>query len=75
MSKVALQRLKKELDMLYREPPPGISAWAKEDNFFEIEAGALSLWAPCVWHVRRGDGGTFHLPGLPPRHRSDSWGR
>jgi ubiquitin-protein ligase len=39
MSKVALLRLKKELDMLYREPPPGISAWAKEENSFEIEAG------------------------------------
>lgn len=25
--------------MLYREPPPGISAWAKEDGSFEVEAG------------------------------------
>ena len=38
-SRVALSRLRKELDMLHREPPPGISAWAKEDGSFEIEAG------------------------------------
>ena len=33
-------RLKKELKMLYEDPPPGISAWAQEENFHEIEAGA-----------------------------------
>jgi len=26
--------------MLYEDPPPGISAWAQEENFHEIEAGA-----------------------------------
>ena len=38
---IGLLRLKKELVMLYQDPPPGISAWAKEDNASELEAGAL----------------------------------
>ena len=37
---IGLMRLKKELKMLYEDPPPGISAWAQEENFHEIEAGA-----------------------------------
>jgi len=36
---VALSRVKKELEMLYTDPPPGISAWlAHEDDAREIEA-------------------------------------
>ena len=36
---IALNRVKKELQMLYTDPPPGISAWAKEeDSLREIEA-------------------------------------
>ena len=37
---IGLMRLKKELKMLYEDPPPGISAWAREENVHEIEAGA-----------------------------------
>ena len=40
---VGLMRLKKELKMLYEDPPPGISAWAQEENFHEIEAGAAHI--------------------------------
>ena len=40
---VGLMRLKKELKMLYEDPPPGISAWAQEENFHEIEAGAAHM--------------------------------
>jgi ubiquitin-protein ligase len=42
-SNVGLMRLKKELKMLYEDPPPGISAWAQEENFHEIEAGAAHM--------------------------------
>uniref|UniRef100_A0A7S0JCU1 E2 ubiquitin-conjugating enzyme n=1 Tax=Calcidiscus leptoporus TaxID=127549 RepID=A0A7S0JCU1_9EUKA len=37
-SNVALARLKKELGMLYHDPPPGISAWEREESKFEIDA-------------------------------------
>ena len=40
LSGVALMRMKKELDMLYKDPSPGISAWPKEDAASELEAGA-----------------------------------
>jgi ubiquitin-protein ligase len=36
---VALNRVRKELQMLFEDPPPGISAWFKEDDSREIEAG------------------------------------
>ena len=42
---IGLMRLKKELKMLYEDPPPGISAWAQEENFHEIEAGAAIISA------------------------------
>lgn len=45
---VGLMRLKKELKMLYEDPPPGISAWAQEENFHEIEAGAAHMPAISV---------------------------
>ena len=35
---VALNRVRKELQMLYEDPPPGISAWFKEDDSREVEA-------------------------------------
>ncbi|EOD22912.1 hypothetical protein EMIHUDRAFT_47260, partial [Emiliania huxleyi CCMP1516] len=65
----ALSRLRKELDMLHREPPPGISAWAKEDGSFEIEA--VIHGAEDTPYAR----GSFHLllavperyPFEPPR--------
>ena len=39
LSGVALNRVRKELKMLYEEPPPGISAWAREeDSLREIDA-------------------------------------
>ena len=37
---VALMRMKKELDMLFKDPSPGISAWMKEDAASDLEAGA-----------------------------------
>ncbi len=41
LSGVALMRIQKELKMLYEEPPPGISAWMRDDeNSAELEAGA-----------------------------------
>ena len=43
---VAALRLKKELKMLYEEPPPGISAWAREENCHELEAGACEALGP-----------------------------
>ena len=59
LSGVALMRVQKELKMIYEEPPPGISAWAREDNLRELEAGMhsamcgtqaylLSSLRPCV---------------------------
>lgn len=38
--------------MLYEDPPPGISAWARDDNLSQIEAGALCKGAArlCVPH-------------------------
>ena len=36
---VARMRVQKELKMLYEEPPPGISAWARDDDMSELEAG------------------------------------
>eukprot|EP00965_Chrysotila_dentata_P208677 6184836-Pleurochrysis_carterae.AAC.2 len=38
MTHVGHLRLKKELNMMYREPPPGISAWANEEDSSELEA-------------------------------------
>lgn len=35
---IALNRVRKELQMLYVDPPPGISAWFREDDSREIEA-------------------------------------
>ena len=35
---VAKMRVHKEMQMLYVDPPPGISAWAKEEDSREIEA-------------------------------------
>lgn len=66
MSK-ALPRLKKELDMLYREPPPGISAWAKEDGSFEVEAGARAR--PSAGAAR-----ALLADSLRRVARSDPWG-
>lgn len=40
---VSAARLKKEMALLYKDPPPGISAWVKEDDMNELEAGALPL--------------------------------
>ena len=40
---VSAARLKKEMALLYKDPPPGISAWVKEDDMNEFEAGALPL--------------------------------
>ena len=45
LSGVALARLKKEMEMLFKDPPPGISAWVKEDDSREVEAGALASGA------------------------------
>ena len=42
LSGVALMRIQKELKMLYEEPPPGISAWIREENSAELEAGMHS---------------------------------
>ena len=39
---VGALRLKKELKMLYEDPPPGISAWAQEENVHELDAGAFA---------------------------------
>ena len=36
---VGTMRLKKELKMIYEEPPPGISAWPQEENMHELDAG------------------------------------
>lgn len=36
---VALMRMKKELEMLFHEPSPGVSAWVKEEQPSELEAG------------------------------------
>lgn len=38
---VSAARLKKEMGLLYKEPPPGISAWVKEEDMNELEAGSL----------------------------------
>eukprot|EP00316_Scyphosphaera_apsteinii_P004983 CAMPEP_0119322596 /NCGR_PEP_ID=MMETSP1333-20130426/58656_1 /TAXON_ID=418940 /ORGANISM="Scyphosphaera apsteinii, Strain RCC1455" /LENGTH=266 /DNA_ID=CAMNT_0007329863 /DNA_START=34 /DNA_END=835 /DNA_ORIENTATION=+ len=38
MANRGLLRLKKELKMIYEDPPPGISAWTSEDNASELEA-------------------------------------
>ena len=35
---VALMRVQKELKMIYEDPPPGISAWARDDSMSELEA-------------------------------------
>ena len=35
---VALHRVTKELRMLFEDPPPGISAWAREEDSREVEA-------------------------------------
>ena len=45
MAGVGAMRLKKELKMIYEEPPPGISAWPQEENMFELDAGAASSHA------------------------------
>jgi len=35
-----LVRVQKELKMLEKDPPPGVSCWPKsEDQIFELEAG------------------------------------
>ena len=48
---IALNRVRKELTMLFKDPPPGISAWAREEDAREIDAGApreaLLTCAPC----------------------------
>lgn len=36
---VSTMRLKKELKMIYEEPPPGVSAWPQEENMHELDAG------------------------------------
>ena len=39
---IALTRVRKELKMIYEQPPPGISAWwPHEEDAREIEAGVL----------------------------------
>ena len=35
-------RMKKEMDMLQKDPPPGVSAWFKDDNINEITARKLN---------------------------------
>ena len=45
---VALMRMKKELDMLYRDPSPGISAWMKEDAASDLEAGARAALSHAI---------------------------
>ena len=60
ISKIALMRLKKELTMLYNEPPPGISAWASSENAFELEA--IIQGADATPYAR----GSFKLSVLVP---------
>lgn len=45
LSGIALMRVQKELKMLYEDPPPGINAWAREDNSAELEAGVCAASA------------------------------
>lgn len=39
LTTVAFMRIKKELEMLFNEPSPGVSAWVKESDSSELEAG------------------------------------
>ncbi|KAL1511172.1 hypothetical protein AB1Y20_005988 [Prymnesium parvum] len=38
LSGVALMRMKKELEMVYQDPSPGVSAWMQEDDASELDA-------------------------------------
>ena len=38
MAGVTLLRLKKEMEMIEKDPPPGCSAWAAGDSVHELEA-------------------------------------
>ena len=39
LSSACVARLNKELRQLEREPPPGVSAWPREGQLNELEAG------------------------------------
>jgi len=45
---VGALRMKKELKMLYEEPPPGISAWSQEENCHELQAGVCIHLLVCT---------------------------
>jgi len=37
-------RMSKEIDMLMKSPPHGISCWAKNETLDRLEAGTLSIF-------------------------------
>lgn len=45
MTQILVSRMRKEIQMLETDPPPGISCWPKAEKITELEAGPA---ANCV---------------------------
>ena len=55
LSSACVARLNKELRQLEREPPPGVSAWPREGQLNELEAGVcVQKRLPVLLHLLAG---------------------
>lgn len=59
-----VSRMKREIELLERDPPHGISAWPKNDQLLELEASLDFLLYKVIFSDIQGPSGTPYEHGV-----------